>query len=110
MAAMSKGLPALSETFTTAGGAANGSSRRIGATPCSRFAMQVVLDGVTAWTVLLQGSLDGSAWFTLVSHSNTSEADGQIVWASDKPVAFLRASVTAISGGTGIAVVTMGAG
>ena len=97
------GLLPVTATFTTTGGAAAGDSESLLARPCRSFALQVVSDGVTAWTVLLQGSVDGSTWFTLTTHAET-DASGTILWATDKPVPYVRANVTTITGGTSLAV------
>ena len=97
------GLRTVTATFTTAGGAAAGDTTRLTASPCRSFALQVVSDGVTAWTVLLQGSVDGTNWVTLATHAHT-DGSGAILWTTDKPVPYVRANVTTITGGTSLAV------
>ena len=97
------GLPPVTATFPTSGGAAAGETENIIARPCRSFALQVVSTGVTAWTVLLQGSVDGATWATLATHAHT-DGSGAILWATDKPVPYVRANVTTITGGTSLAV------
>lgn len=97
------GLPPVTATFLTSGGAAAGETENIIARPCRSFALQVVSTGVTTWTVLLQGSVDGSTWFTLTTHAH-GDGSGTILWATDKPVPYVRANVTTITGGTSLAV------
>ncbi len=63
---------------------------------CRTFSLQVVLAGtVTTAIVLLQGSIDGVSWFTLATWDKaTPQTSGDLVYAVDKPVQYVRASLT----------------
>lgn len=52
---------------------------------------------LTSWTVLLEGSLDGTGWTTLLTHNTT---EGSTVFDTNgaaKPVRYVRVNVTALS-------------
>jgi len=55
----------------------------------------------TSWTLTLEGSLDGLNWTTIATHN---AADGSTVWAIDKPSAFIRANLSALSLGSAVSV------
>lgn len=68
-----------------------------------KHALQVVLGGTVPATtaiVSLEGSLDGATPFQLAQWTKASQASGDIIFAIDKPVPFLRANLTSLSGGT----------
>lgn len=66
---------------------------------CLSFAMQVVHTGLpTTITVELEGTINGTHWVTLATWTNL--APGDIVFVVDKPVAQVRANLTALLGGT----------
>lgn len=93
--------PTVSATFTTT---ANSTTQGLGI-PISKFGLQVKRTGVvTSWTVNIDGSIDGSNFFTLVSHTNVTPADGGIIWTVDKPVLYWRLACSAIvlGGGTNV--------
>ena len=50
----------------------------------------------TSWTVTLQGSLDGSTWTDLTTHTRASEGNGKTKWVVDKPCTFYRVYLTAV--------------
>jgi len=65
-------------------------------------ALQVILGGAvpaTTAVVALEGTLDGQNWFGLAQWTKASQASGDIVFAVDKPVAQVRANLTALAGG-----------
>jgi len=65
--------------------------------PAAQLAWQVVITGTpVSITILLEGSLDNTTWFTLDSTSVVTGALRSI----NTPVAFVRARVSAISAGT----------
>ena len=62
------------------------------------FTFQSVTTGSpTSFTLTYQGSLDGTNWFTLGS-STAAAGDAQFV--VDKPARFVRATLSALTGGT----------
>jgi hypothetical protein len=64
------------------------------------FGLQVKGTGAaaTSWTVVLQASLDGANYATILTHSNASDSDGSIVWISTPaPALHFRSSVSAVS-------------
>jgi hypothetical protein len=57
----------------------------------------------TAVTVDIEGSLDDSTWFQLVSHAFSAgeiTAEGAMFHLADMPVKYLRANLTTLTGGT----------
>lgn len=61
----------------------------------------------TGWTVVLQGSLDGTNWTNIRTHG-TADGDGVVLFAGDnipRPVAFVRLNVTALTLGTATNIV-----
>jgi hypothetical protein len=57
----------------------------------------------TAVTVDLEGSLDNTTWFQLATHPFSAgdiSAEGAMFHVIDKPVKYVRANLTALSGGT----------
>lgn len=80
-----------------------------GGAPFATYAISVKGTGAapTSWTVLLEGSLDGVNWTTILTHNAT---DGSILWdTAGKPTVFVRANVTALTLGpaTDITVVVV---
>ena len=73
------------------------------------FALAVKKTGsVTSWTVLLEGSLDGTNWTTLLTHTNASPGDALIIAPTAgvrTPVNYLRLNCSALTLGTGTAIV-----
>jgi hypothetical protein len=58
------------------------------------YGFQISFSGGTPTTTIsLDGSIDGLNWVSLVTSSGAG-----IVWISNKPVAFLRANITAYAG------------
>lgn len=57
--------------------------------------------GATAWTVDVQGSLNGTEWTTIVSHG-TADADGTVKnsGATPWPVLYIRINTTALTIGS----------
>jgi len=74
--------------------------------PCKDFAIMVKGTGAapTAWTVDLQGSLDGTNYSTLATH-NTASTDGATVWTNAKPVSYIRFNTTALTLGGASAII-----
>lgn len=62
------------------------------------FTMQTTVTGApTAVSITLQGSLDGTNWFTLATSTSTT---GDLQHVVDKPVRFVRANLGTLTGGT----------
>lgn len=66
--------------------------------PCSKWSLQVRGSGMsaTAWTVVLESSLDGGLWTTILTH-NTATLDGVTVSVVDKPALFYRVSLSGLT-------------
>jgi hypothetical protein len=60
------------------------------------FALEVSIPSgaITAWSVALEGSLDGVNWTNLITHTANI---GSTQWAVDKPCTFVRVNVTALT-------------
>lgn len=71
----------------------------LSSSPMSNFSLQVASSGTpTVWTVNLEGSLDGSHYDTLVTHTNLVGLSGIITTSSAKgPVLYVRLRVTALT-------------
>lgn len=98
-------------TFTTtASGDRIGDGQRI----YKNFALQVKMTGtVTSWTVVLEGSLNGTNYETIIDHTNASPGDGKVRWEGDiagSPCLYfrVRCSALALGAGTDIVVGALG--
>lgn len=92
------------DTFTATG---VGTTIDRGVMPPAHFAIQVKGTGAapTSWSVNLEGSLDGTNWTTLITHSAT---DGSTQWsaaATPRPVTHFRSNCTALTLGTATNIV-----
>lgn len=99
-----------SDTFTTA---ANGTTVDVSAQGMCKFSLQVKQTGtVTSWTVVLEGSLDGTNFQTILTHTKANNLDGGIIGlgSSASPYLYFRSRCAAISlgGGTNIVVTIVG--
>lgn len=84
------------EQFT---GVATGMTVDCGGWAVSKYAIQVKSDGsvATAWNVVVEGSLDGTNFMTIIAHT-TAQSDGAIVFsATESPVLYVRSRVTSIT-------------
>ena len=95
-----------SDTYTAA---ASGTTVDLTSNPLKDFAIQTVATGaVTSWTILLEGSLDGTNFFTILTASNVTPniASGAAKW----PVRYLRSRCSAIvlGGGTNVVATILG--
>lgn len=91
------------DTFTATGA----SSTIISPTYATKFfgIMVVPTGGVTSWTVVIEGGLDGVSFTTLVSHTNVTPGSAKLIWLSNaSPVLKYRANCTALvlGGGTNV--------
>lgn len=98
------------ETFTTT---SNGTAQDVSAQGFSKFALQVVQTGtVTSWTVVVQVSVDGTNYVTILSHTKAGDGDAAIVFTGPNhyPALYFRASCTAITlgGGTNVVATVVG--
>jgi len=64
----------------------------------SKFAVQVkgVGGAATAWTVVVEGSIDGVNFTTLATH-NTASGDGVLVMVVDKPCTHWRVTLSGLT-------------
>lgn len=98
-----KSFATRSDTFTAAG---NGTQVDVSARPCSQFALQVKGTGATptAWNVVLEGSLNGTNYTTIVEHSNAgtfgATSDGGVVQTVAAPYLYFRARCVSITLGS----------
>lgn len=75
--------------------------------PMAHFALQAKASGFTAWSVKLEGSIDGTNYDTVLTHDNSSPGDGKLVWTTTaKPIKKARLNF-ATSTGSGTLDVTM---
>ena len=82
-----------------------GSTQKVSMIPSSHTVAATMGGTVvaTAVTVDLEGSLDDSTWFTLASHAFTAgeiTAEAAMFHVADKPVRYVRANLTTLTGGT----------
>lgn len=97
-----------SDTYTAAG---NGTTVNVSTMPCSKFALQVKQtgSGITAWNVVVEGSLNNTQFTTILEHSNAGEfrnaADGETVYFNSGPFLYFRSRCVSITLGTATNVV-----
>lgn len=95
-----------SDVFT---GATSGTIVDVSTRPCKYFALQIVKSGaVTAWTVLLEASLDGVNFKDILTHTE-ADGDGVVIW-NPQPVAglYFRSRCTVRTGGTNVTAYILG--
>lgn len=94
------------DTFTTTG---NGALVDVSAQSMSRFGIQVKGTGATptSWTVVLEGSLNGTDFSTLLTHTNITPGHGLILHSGAMvlPVLYFRARCSALSLGSATNIV-----
>jgi hypothetical protein len=97
-----------SDTFTSTG---NGTAVDASTRPMRSFALQVTGTGATptSWTVVLEGSLDGTTFTTLITHVNGTNGNGATAWgdAVDTPVLYFRSRVSALSLGSATNIIAL---
>jgi hypothetical protein len=78
---------------------ANGSTDAVNLDGVHRtFAFQTVITGTpTSFTLTYEGSLNGTNWYTLGTTTSTA---GEGTFVVDKPAQFVRATLSALTGGT----------
>lgn len=81
--------------------------------PCNRFAIQVVGVGgtPTVWTVILEGSLEGTLFTEIGQHNNTNDTINKMRWFSaPTAVKYFRSRISALtlSGATNVTVYIVG--
>jgi hypothetical protein len=97
-----------SDTFTTTG---NGTAVDASTRPMRFFGLQVTGTGATAtaWTVVLEGSLDGTTYTTLITHVNGTNSNGATTWgtAVATPILYFRSRCSALTLGSATNVVAV---
>lgn len=96
------------ETFITT---ATGATQDCSASPKKSFSLQATKTGsITSWTILLEGSIDGVTFTTILTHTNVAPGDGAIIasGATITPVKYWRLRSSAFSIGTGTNVIATG--
>lgn len=68
--------------------------------PMSSFGLQAKLGAaVTAWTLLLEGTIDGTNWDTILTHTNVTPGDGKMIWTTvPKPCKKVRLNLSSLTG------------
>jgi hypothetical protein len=99
-----------SDTYTAA---ANGTTVDVSAQGMKRFGLQVKQTGtVSSWTVLLEVSLDGTNFVTVLTHTKADDGDGAIAFtgANLYPALYFRSRCSAITlgGGTNVIATIVG--
>jgi len=100
----------LTEIYT---GVTPGTTQDVSAFPHKYFTIQVVSTGAaaTAWTVKIEGSLDGVNFSEIAQHTE-ADGDGSVLWAGANIAAsaYFRINVTALTLGaaTNITVYALG--
>jgi hypothetical protein len=92
------------------GDTATGGSLTLLLDPATSFGMQVKGTGAaaTAWNVVLEVSLDGTNFATLLTHASAdADSDGGIVWsgANASPVLYARSRLVSVTLGSATNVV-----
>ena len=94
------------DTFTTTG---NGVAQNIIGTPRTKFTLKVIgTDAIpTAWSVVLEGSLDDSNYTTILTHTSAVETNGELKFsgASNFAVIFFRSRVVSLTLGAATNIV-----
>ena len=100
----------VTQTTVGASGAVIISTTNVSQHPVKHFALQVngVGAAATAWDVRLDGSLDGTNFWTIVWHG-TPDADGTIkgsTWTWSPPVSYMRVRIVSstLGSATGLTV------
>jgi hypothetical protein len=94
-----------SDTFTVA---ANGTAVDVSEVPCNLFAIQVkgTTATPTAWSVVLEGSLNGTQYTTILTHTSTEHSDGATIWKLDgPPIKYFRSRLVSITLGSATNVI-----
>ena len=99
-----------SDTFN---GTGSGTVVDVSAQGFTKFNLQVKATGpVTSWTVKLTGSLDGTNFSPLITHTNVAPGDGLTIGlaANAAPYLYFRAECTALvlDGGTNVVATIVG--
>lgn len=92
---------------TTTGIVANGAGATLDMTMCPMSKFAIMVDrtaGAAAWTVNLEGSIDGTNWSTLVAASAT---DGALAWVVDRPVDRIRYNVVTVGASNTLTIVIL---
>lgn len=87
---------------------ANGTTVDASLAPQKYFSLGCKATGaVTSWTVVLEGSLDNANFTTILTHSNVTPADGQIISSGTtaSPMLYFRTRATAVTLGSGTNVI-----
>lgn len=69
------------------------------ANPMTKWAFQVSCPGATIWNVQLLGSLNGTTFVTILTHSSTSDTNGDILFTADKPLSYFYANCVTLQSG-----------
>ena len=63
------------------------------------FEVKCLTAVATAWSVTLQGQIDGTNYTVLITHANT-DGDGKILFTVDKPVLGIKINLGSITAGS----------
>jgi hypothetical protein len=93
------------DTFTATG---TGTAVDVSGLGMSQFGIQVKATGaVDSWTAVVEVSLDGTNYVTVLTHTNLSDGDGAIKWsgANEYPALYFRSHCTELTLGSGTNVI-----
>ncbi len=92
-------LPKLSRSDSFSG-ASTGSTLDVTRCPCKSFGIQVRPGTATSWTVVVEGSLDGVNFDTIITHADTNPGSNKTLWsgAVNYPCLYYRARAVATNG------------
>ena len=99
------------DTFT---GAGNGTQLDLSVRPCKAFALQVKGTGASpgAWSIVLEGSLDGTNYTTMLTHVSGTNSDGAVAWSSAAlmPALYVRSRCVSLTlgGATNVVATILG--
>lgn len=81
---------------------ADGDGQPVRAHGLQSFGIQTTTTGSpSGGTVALEGTIDGTNWFNMSADFTIgTDTSGDIKWAVDQPVAFARANLSSLAGGT----------
>lgn len=68
------------------------------AAPCTLVTVQAKATGITAWSIAVEVSLDGTNYETVATHTNLTPGDGKTVTATGKVFDYVRLTISGITG------------
>ena len=100
-----------STTFATRSdshaGVGNGTTVNCSTTPFKNFTIQVTSTGATVWDIRLEGSLDGTTFTTILTHTNVTPGDTLTISSgtANTPMLYFRSRCAGMTGAGANAVI-----